>query len=67
VQSASITMEADDVIAVAEAAPGATLVAVHMESINHCLETRADLAERLAAAGLAERVRIPRDGEALEA
>ena len=59
VQGGTITMEADDVIAVAEAAPGATLVAVHMESINHCLETRADLAERLAAAGLAERVRIP--------
>jgi hypothetical protein len=56
-------MEADDVIAVCSAAPAARVVAVHMEAINHCLELRSDLAERLQAAGLAERVAIPADGE----
>jgi L-ascorbate metabolism protein UlaG (beta-lactamase superfamily) len=57
------TMEADDVIAVCEAAPAARVVAVHMEAINHCLETRGELAGRLAEAGVAERVTIPADGE----
>ena len=32
-----ITMTADDVVAVAAAAPDARVVAVHMEAINHCL------------------------------
>ena len=61
----TITMEADDVIAVAGAAPQARVVAVHMEAINHCLERRADLAARIADAGLAGRVGIPADGETL--
>jgi L-ascorbate metabolism protein UlaG (beta-lactamase superfamily) len=59
----TITMEADDVIAVCAAAPSARVVAVHIEAINHCLEGRAELARRIAAAGLADRVVIPADGE----
>ena len=35
-----ITMTAGDVLAVARHAPDATVVAVHMEAINHCLEPR---------------------------
>lgn len=62
-QGDTITMEADDVIAVCAAAPEARVVAVHMEAINHCLERRADLAARLSGAGLADRVAIPPDGE----
>lgn len=61
----TITMEADDVIAVAAAAPSARIVAVHMEAINHCLELRADLRARIQDAGLADRVHIPADGEPL--
>ena len=55
-----ITMTADDVIAVCHAAPEAQVVAVHMEAINHCLLTRADLRFQLEA----ERVKamIPADG-----
>src|SRR5262245_3452515 len=64
-EGGTVTMEAADVAAVAEAAPGARVVAVHMEAINHCLETRAELAAALAAAGLEGRVAIPADGEAL--
>ncbi len=59
----TITMEADDVIAVCTAAPGARVVAVHMEAVNHCLELRAELAGRVRDAGLADRVAIPADGE----
>jgi L-ascorbate metabolism protein UlaG (beta-lactamase superfamily) len=58
-----ITMTADDVIATCQAAPGAQLIAVHMEAINHCLLTRADLAFQLDAARVAGQVAIPQDGE----
>jgi hypothetical protein len=66
VRGGTITMEAADVIATAGAAPSARVVAVHMEAINHCLETRAELAERVDAAGLSDRVVIPGDGDAIE-
>ena len=66
-QGGTITMEAEDVIAVAAAAPGAQVVAVHMEAINHCLELRPDLARRIEVAGLSDRVHIPADGEMLDA
>ncbi len=66
-QGGTITMEAADVAAVAEAAPGARVVAVHLEAINHCLESRADLAAGLVAADVGARVAIPADGESLGA
>jgi L-ascorbate metabolism protein UlaG (beta-lactamase superfamily) len=59
-----ITMTPDDVIAVARAAPAARLVAVHMESINHCLVTRDELEAAVVEAGVD--VLIPDDGETLE-
>ncbi len=58
-----ITMTADDVIAVSEALPSATVIVVHMEAINHCLLSRTELMETLNAAGIASQVRIPEDGE----
>jgi len=58
-----ITMTAEDVVEVARRAPGTKVVAVHMEAINHCVLTRAALASSVAAAGLSDRVWIPRDGE----
>jgi L-ascorbate metabolism protein UlaG (beta-lactamase superfamily) len=60
-----ITMTADDVVAVARHAPDATVVAVHMEAINHCRETRADLHQRLHDEGLDGRVVVPEDGAAV--
>ena len=59
-------MEAADVIATAEALPGGRVVATHMEAINLCLETRAELAAAVEAAGVAERVLIPGDGDSLQ-
>jgi L-ascorbate metabolism protein UlaG (beta-lactamase superfamily) len=61
----TVTMEAADVAAVAGAAPEARIVAVHMEAINHCVATRADLAAAAADAGIGLRVLIPSDGDAL--
>lgn len=69
VQGDPVTMDADDVVATARAAPEAILVAVHMEAINHCMLARAALRTRLSEEGLADRVLVPEDGEsyALEA
>jgi len=58
-----ITMTADDVVKTCENAQQAQVVAVHMESINHCLLTRADLAFQLEAARVIGQVAIPGDGE----
>ena len=57
-----ITMTADDIVAVAAAAPTARIVAVHLEAINHCLDTRADLHQRLRSERLHDRVTVPEDG-----
>ena len=58
-----ITMTADDVIKTCQNSPDSQVVAVHMEAINHCLLTRADLAFQLEAARVIEQVAIPGDGE----
>jgi L-ascorbate metabolism protein UlaG (beta-lactamase superfamily) len=58
-----ITMTADDVVKTCQAAPEAQVVAVHMEAINHCLLTRADLAFQLEAARVIQQVAIPGDGD----
>jgi L-ascorbate metabolism protein UlaG (beta-lactamase superfamily) len=61
-----ITMDAADVLKVCTAAPTASIVAVHMEAINHCLLTRAALKQELARSGQRARAIIPADGETLE-
>jgi len=58
-----ITMAAADVVAVCERAAGARVVAVHMDAINHCLLSRSELSDQLAAADVRQRVEIPADGE----
>jgi L-ascorbate metabolism protein UlaG (beta-lactamase superfamily) len=60
-----ITMTAEDVIRVCRAAAGATVVAVHLGALNHCLLTREDLGLALERAGALARARIPADGESL--
>jgi L-ascorbate metabolism protein UlaG (beta-lactamase superfamily) len=64
--SGPITMDAADVLAVARAAPESRVVAVHFESINHCVLSRREMREQVDRAGLAGRVLIPADGEVLE-
>ncbi|GCE15599.1 MBL fold metallo-hydrolase [Tengunoibacter tsumagoiensis] len=60
-----ITMTADDVCQVAHKVPAAQIVAIHMEVINHCVLTRAELKTRLTTEGLSQRVQVPQDGEVL--
>jgi L-ascorbate metabolism protein UlaG (beta-lactamase superfamily) len=60
-----ISMTVEDVVATARHAASATVVVVHLEALNHCPMSRAELRRHLATAGLGDRVRIPQDGEAL--
>ena len=60
-----ITMTAADVVRVCRAAPRATVVAVHMETLNHCQISRADLGLALEEAGLLSQAWIPANGETL--
>lgn len=61
-----ITMTAEDVCRVCRALPQTKVIAVHLETWNHCLLTRVELSEALRREGLAHRVLIPADGELLE-
>ena len=61
----SIIMNATDVKSVYDAAPQATLVASHMEAVNHAALTRAGLRAFVDDNRMADRVLIPADGETL--
>jgi L-ascorbate metabolism protein UlaG (beta-lactamase superfamily) len=58
-----ITMTPDDVAQVCRGASNSQVIAVHMEAINHCLVSRADLAFQLEAARVIQQVAIPEDGD----
>ena len=60
-----ITMDENDVCQVCRSIPEAKIVAVHMETINHCRLTRAALRAKLEAEELTKQVSIPQDGELL--
>ena len=61
-----IVMDAAQTIAVCRAAPSSTVVATHMEALDHATVSRAELRAAADAAGIsAEQLRIPADGEAL--
>jgi L-ascorbate metabolism protein UlaG (beta-lactamase superfamily) len=59
-----IIMDLDDVAQVVRAAPRATIVASHLEAVNHCMLSRAALRAWVDTHDLVARVRVPDDGEA---
>jgi len=59
-----IIMDAQDVVALLRLA-GGQVVANHLEALSHCPVTRAGLAQAAARAGMAERLHVPADGEAV--
>lgn len=61
-----IIMTAEDVIQVCRAAPETRVIAVHLEALNHCLLSRADLRAALEEAGVSGQVLIPADGETID-
>ncbi len=60
-----ILMDATDVLAACALTSG-IVVANHLEALDHCPTTRADLAAAAVHAGLMDRLRIPEDGAVLE-
>lgn len=61
-----IVMNARDIAKVHAAAPEARIIVVHLEAINHCLETRAYYRDELPRLGVDMAVvRIPDDGETI--
>ncbi len=62
-----ILMDAAQTIALCQHAPASTVVAIHMEAVDHATITRRDLAEAQEKAHISpERLLIPQDGELLE-
>lgn len=59
-------MNEQDVCSCCRFAPNATIIAVHMDTIDHCLVTRADLRSRLEEEKLLDQVMIPEDEEWIE-
>jgi L-ascorbate metabolism protein UlaG (beta-lactamase superfamily) len=57
-----IIMDQHDVLSVLKYAPKAKVVATHMEAINHCILTRAELRSFLASKKVSSKVEIPLDG-----
>ncbi|WEF33558.1 MBL fold metallo-hydrolase [Pseudoduganella chitinolytica] len=62
----SIIMGKDDVLQAYQRMPNATIVAVHMDAINHMTLSRKELAQHVRQHGIQDRVRIPADGEVLK-
>ena len=59
----AITMTPDDVIHVHECCPTTKIIAVHMDTVNHCFIKRVDLVKALAEKKPALKILIPADGE----
>lgn len=59
-----IVMTAEDIAHVHQTAPEALLIVVHLEAINHCLESRRYYRDTLPTLGIPlDRIRIPEDDE----
>ena len=63
IPSGPIIMDKEDVYEVYKAAPEATIMAAHMEAVNHWTLSRADLKEFAAEKGISNLL-VPEDGEA---
>jgi hypothetical protein len=62
-----IVMNAAQTLEICRAAPRSTVIAVHMEALDHGTVSRRELRSKAEAAGILEwRLRIPLDGEEIE-
>ena len=59
----SIIMGKQDIYEVYQAAPEATIIASHMEAVNHATLSRKELREFLSEKAMMQRVLVPKDGE----
>ncbi len=60
-----LLMTMEDILKFVENAPG-KVIANHLEALNHCPTTRAQLKEKLTENGLLDKVWIPEDGDSME-
>lgn len=58
-----ILFSLDELVTLTRLAGDGQVVFNHLEALDHCLTTRAELVERMAREGLAERTHVPADGE----
>jgi L-ascorbate metabolism protein UlaG (beta-lactamase superfamily) len=65
VDSGPIISTSQDVVDLAGRLPETTIVAVHLDAINHCIETREHLRSAIADAGV-RNVVVPEDGETVQ-
>lgn len=61
-----ITMTPEDIINVHEKLPSTEIIAVHMDTVNHCFVTRKDLSQALEKRGIQSKVSIPTDGQVID-
>ncbi|MNZ37550.1 metal-dependent hydrolase [compost metagenome] len=61
----AIIMDKEDVLRASQAVPDATVVAVHLDAINHMGLSREELRKYVQEKGIQDRVEIPEDGEQL--
>lgn len=61
----AIIMGKQDALRTLEVLPSATVVASHMEAVNHCLLSRDELRAYATENGIQDRVLVPEDGETL--
>lgn len=62
----AIIMGKEDVLRTHQTLPDATVIASHMEAVNHCLLSRAELRDYVAEKGIEAHVLIPEDGEMMQ-
>lgn len=60
-----ITMGASDMVRILDLLPQAKIIAVHMDTVNHCKHTRAYLNEYLKLHNLSGKIYVPQNGEAM--
>lgn len=61
-----IVMDIEQTLTVCQTAPQATVIAIHLEALDHCPVTRADLRRQATASGItAKQLHIPANGEKL--
>lgn len=61
-----IIMGKEDILRTLQVVPKATIVASHMEAVNHCLLSRAELRAYTREHGIEDKVHIPADGESID-
>lgn len=60
-----ITMDAAQTVEVCRLAPHSTVIATHLEALDHCTTSRAELRSYADASGVGSRLLIPADGEVI--